>query len=68
MASSQTKIADLDNQLDDDRVLRRYLERVLPEEVQADVAPDLREIGALAGGALYDLQLQDRENEPSLTR
>jgi len=68
MASSHTKIADLDNQYDDDRVLRRYLERVLPEAVREAIEPDLRELGALTGGALYDLQLEDRTNEPELTR
>ena len=62
------KIADLDNQFDDDRVLRRYLDRVLPEDMRASITPDLRELGALAGNELYDLQLQDRENDPSLTR
>jgi len=68
MAPPSTKIADLDNQFDDDRVLRRYLQRVLPEDVRSTITPDLRTIGALAGNDLYDLQLQDRENEPSLTR
>jgi hypothetical protein len=68
MASPTRKIADLDNQFDDDRVLRRYLERVLPESVRSAVTPDLRALGDLAGNELYDLQLQDRENQPSLTR
>jgi len=68
MSTSHTKIADLDNQYDDDRVLRRYLERVLPSEVKTDIEPALRDIGALAGGDLYDLQLEDRENDPSLIR
>jgi alkylation response protein AidB-like acyl-CoA dehydrogenase len=68
MAPSSTKIADLDNQFDDDRVLRRYLERALPEDMRSAITPDLRELGALAGDELYDLQLQDRETDPSLTR
>lgn len=68
MAASHTKIAELQNQYDDDRVLQRYLTRVLPPDVQADIEPDLRDLGALAGGELYDLQLEDRENEPSLRR
>jgi alkylation response protein AidB-like acyl-CoA dehydrogenase len=68
MPASRHKIADLDNQYRDDRVLRQYLTRVLPEEVHADVEPDLDALGALAGGELYDLQLDDREHEPSLTR
>jgi alkylation response protein AidB-like acyl-CoA dehydrogenase len=68
MASSRAKIADLDNQYGDDRVLRRYLERVLPPAVRTEIEPELRELGAFTGGALYDLQLEDRPNEPSLTR
>jgi alkylation response protein AidB-like acyl-CoA dehydrogenase len=68
MASSRAKIADLDNQYHDDRVLRRYLERVLPPSVRTEVEPDLHDLGAFTGGALYDLQLEDRPNEPSLTR
>ena len=42
VASSRTEIADLNNQYDDDRVLRRYLERVLPASVWTEVAPGLR--------------------------
>jgi len=68
MASSRAKIADLNNQYDGDRVLRRYLERVLPGSVRAEVVPDLRALGEFTGGALYDLQLDDRTSEPSLTR
>jgi hypothetical protein len=68
MASSLAKIADLDNQYGDDRVLRRYLERVLPPTVRTEIEPELRDLGAFTGGPLYDLQLEDRPNEPSLTR
>ena len=68
MSASHYKIADLDNQYEDDRVLRQYLNRVLPQSVKTDVDPALHDLGALAGGDLYDLQLNDRENEPSLTR
>ncbi|WP_437314060.1 acyl-CoA dehydrogenase family protein [Sorangium sp. So ce385] len=57
----------LGNQYDDDRVLRSYLARVLPREVAASITPSLREMGELAGGRLYHLQLADRENEPELT-
>ena len=55
------------NQFDEDRVLRSYLARVLPDEVRRDVAPALGELGALAGGELYQLQLADRLNTPALT-
>lgn len=58
----------LGNQYDDDRVLRSYLKRVLPAEVMVEVEPALREMGRLAGGELYELQLTDRLNEPVLTQ
>lgn len=57
----------LGNQYDDDRVLRSYLARALPREVAASITPSLREMGELAGGRLYQLQLADRANEPKLT-
>ena len=58
----------LGNQYDDDRVLRAYLKRVLSPETLKEVEPSLRELGALAGGELYRMQLEDRRNEPALTR
>jgi alkylation response protein AidB-like acyl-CoA dehydrogenase len=58
----------LSNQYDGDRVLRSYLKRRLPPEMLADIEPALREMGELAGGELYDLQLADRLNEPTLTQ
>ncbi len=58
----------LGNQYDADRVLRSYLRRTLPPDVLAAVEPSLREMGELAGGELYDLQLADRLNEPTLTQ
>lgn len=68
MPASHNKIAELGNQYTDDRVLQRYLSRVLPSDMHAEVESDLHDLGALAGGELYDLQLADRTNEPSLTR
>jgi len=58
----------LANQYDDDRVLRSYLARVLPPDVLSDVQESLVEMGRLAGGELYELQLADRLNEPTLTQ
>jgi alkylation response protein AidB-like acyl-CoA dehydrogenase len=58
----------LGNQYGDDAFLRSYLRRRLPAEVLAEIEPSLSELGALAGGELYQLQLQDRLNEPSLTQ
>ena len=58
----------LGNQYDDDRVLRSYLRRALPPDMLAAIEPSLREMGELAGGELYALQLADRLNEPVLTQ
>jgi acyl-CoA dehydrogenase len=57
---------ELGNQYLDDRALRSYLARTLPGDVLADIEPALIEMGELAGGSLYDLQLADRCNEPRL--
>ncbi|HUE82153.1 MAG TPA: acyl-CoA dehydrogenase family protein, partial [Pyrinomonadaceae bacterium] len=58
----------LGNQYEDDRVLRSYLERILPAEILREVEPELFEMGRLAGGELYWMQLADRLNEPKLTQ
>ena len=58
----------LGNQYDDDPVLRSYLERVLPSDMRREVEESLREMGRLAGSDLYELQLADRLNEPTLTQ
>ena len=58
----------LANQYEEDRVLRSYLQRVLSQEQIQDIEPTLREMGALAGGELYQMQLADRLNEPVLTQ
>jgi alkylation response protein AidB-like acyl-CoA dehydrogenase len=58
----------LGNQYRDDRVLRSYLARALPPEVLRAIEPALEAMGELAGGALYELQLADRANEPVLTQ
>jgi alkylation response protein AidB-like acyl-CoA dehydrogenase len=58
----------LGNVYDDDAFLRGYLARKLPPTVLQDIEPGLRELGALSGGALYELQLADRLREPELTQ
>ena len=58
----------LGNQYEDDRVLRSYLARVCPAEMLNEIEPSLVELGRLAGGELYQLQLADRLNEPRLTQ
>src|SRR6266567_4909185 len=66
--SFQQSPPTLGNQYEDDRVLRSYLARVLPETMLSEIEPSLRELGRLAGGDLYQLQLADRLNEPTLTQ
>jgi acyl-CoA dehydrogenase len=58
----------LGNQYRDDGFLRGYLRRKLPDEVFRQIEPELQEMGELAAGELYDLQLQDRLNEPRLVQ
>jgi alkylation response protein AidB-like acyl-CoA dehydrogenase len=57
----------LGNQYEDDRVLRSFLARTLPQEMLREIEPSLREMGRLAGSDLYQMQLADRLNEPVLT-
>jgi len=59
---------ELGNQYDDDRVLRSYLRRVLPEEIRREIEPALHELGELSGSELYRMQLADLPNEPILTQ
>ena len=58
----------LGNQYHDDRVLKSYLKRVFPAAMLSEIEESLVEMGRLAGGELYELQLADRLNEPSLTQ
>src|SRR5258708_16534621 len=58
----------LGNQYADDRVLRSSLARVLPPEMRAAIEPELAELGELAGGRLYRLQLEDRLPQPHLVQ
>jgi alkylation response protein AidB-like acyl-CoA dehydrogenase len=58
----------LDNTFDDDPLLQEYLARTMPEDLRRELEPELRELGQLSGGRLYELQLADRLNEPVLTQ
>ncbi len=58
----------LGNQYEDDSVLRSYLRRSIPSDGLREIEPTLVEMGKLAGGELYQLQLADRLNEPTLTQ
>jgi len=57
---------ELGNQYEQDRMLCSYLARVLPADVRAGIEPQIREMGALAGGPLYGFQKADRLSEPLL--
>jgi len=59
---------ELGNQYRDDPLLAGWLRRTLPADVLRAVEPELEELGGIAGGELYRLQLADRLNEPSLTQ
>jgi alkylation response protein AidB-like acyl-CoA dehydrogenase len=56
----------LGNQYRDDEFLRSYLQRKIPTATLSTIAPELDQLGEVAGGELYSLQLADRENEPTL--
>lgn len=58
----------LGNQYEDDFVLRSYLMRIVPAGMLREIEPTLVEMGRLAGGDLYQMQLADRLNEPTLTQ
>ena len=58
---------ELGNQYRDDPLLAGWLRRTLPAEVLRALEPEFDELGSLAGGELYRLQLADRLNEPALT-
>ena len=59
---------ELGNQYRDDPLLAGWLRRTLPADVLRDLEPELDELGGVAGGALYRLQLADRLNEPRLVQ
>jgi alkylation response protein AidB-like acyl-CoA dehydrogenase len=59
---------ELGNQFRDDPLLGGWLRRALPPDVLRALEPELDELGSVAGGELYRLQLADRLNEPSLTQ
>jgi alkylation response protein AidB-like acyl-CoA dehydrogenase len=59
---------ELGNQYRDDPLLDGWLRRALPADVLRSIEPELDELGGVAGGDLYRLQLADRPNEPSLVQ
>jgi alkylation response protein AidB-like acyl-CoA dehydrogenase len=59
---------ELGNQYRDDPLLCGWLGRMLPADVLRAVEPELDELGSVAGGELYRMQLADRLNEPRLVQ
>ena len=43
-----------------DPLLREHLARTLPAAALAEIEPELSQLGALAGGPLFELQAADR--------
>ena len=58
----------LANTFEADRVLRSYLARTLPEDVQREITPSLSNMGELAAGPLAALLAEGRTDEPKLTQ
>jgi alkylation response protein AidB-like acyl-CoA dehydrogenase len=58
----------LGNPYDDDVLLGSWLARTVPVPLAEPLRQELRQLGAIAGGELYRLQLADRSNEPVLTQ
>jgi acyl-CoA dehydrogenase len=52
----------------DDRVLRSYLARALPDDARREATEQLAALGDVTGGRLHDMVLEDRLNEPRLVQ
>jgi alkylation response protein AidB-like acyl-CoA dehydrogenase len=58
----------LGNTYEDDALLREHLARTFPAEELEAIEPELRHLGALAGGPLHAQQLAERDLEPVLVQ
>ncbi len=65
MAFFQTP-PELGNQFTEDPLLLSYLDRVLPEGMRAEIAPQMSALGELMGGDMYRQSLAERADEPKL--
>src|SRR5689334_1708059 len=52
----------------DDRVLRSYLARALPEDARKEASSALEALGELTSGKLFEQSLEDRASEPRLVQ
>ena len=59
---------ELGNQFLADPLLQSWLRRTLSPDLMQALRPELEDLGAVAGGDLYRLQMEDRLNEPRLTQ
>ena len=59
---------ELTNQYTEDWLLRGLLARLMPAGRLEALGPELDEMGEMAGGKFYSMQLADRLNEPRLIR
>lgn len=59
---------ELGNQYETDAVLKRFLERALPDPVREAITGELRELGELAGGPLYRRLVAEGKDEPRLVQ
>lgn len=59
---------ELGNQFLVDPLLQSWLRRALSPDLMQTLRREFEELGAVAGGALYRLQMEDRLNEPRLTQ
>ncbi len=55
----------LNNQYLTDPLIREYVERVLPEDIRADVDEQYHQLGALSGDEYYRLQRLDLSHQPA---
>lgn len=58
----------LNNQFEDDVVLREYVERILPADARREIEPELQAMGELACGSLFELSRAARSEEPELVQ
>ena len=67
MAFFQTP-PELGNTYTSDDVLRRYLRNTLPQDVLAQIEPELLEMGELSGGELHRDSIESYSDEPKLAQ
>ncbi len=56
----------LPHPLHDDRLLKSYLKRAIPEPIRNEIWPSLESLAELSRGPLLELMMQDRLSEPRL--